>query len=82
MHQVQLSDRAYQAYKELALKVGLTVEEYLDKSAPVDDFVLTPEMRKGIELGLRQAEAGEGMTWDEVEKALEEHKAQWLRKQG
>jgi hypothetical protein len=59
-HSIKLSDEAYRAYERRARRVGLTVDEYLDRSAPSDDgFVLTPEMRAGIERGLAQADAGQ-----------------------
>ena len=57
---IKLSDEAYRAYERRARRVGLSVDEYLDRSAPSDDgFVLTPEMRSGIERGLAQADAGQ-----------------------
>jgi|GEM_PF-2693904 len=59
-HSIHLSDEAFRAYERRARHLGLTVEEYLDRSAPnEDEFVLSPEMRAGIERGLAQADAGQ-----------------------
>lgn len=77
MHQIQLSDEAFLAYQRRAKSVGLTVEEYLDRSAPADEFALTPEMREGIERGLAQADVGQTVGLMQVRETLAEYKAKW-----
>jgi predicted transcriptional regulator len=80
-HSIKLSDEAYKAYERRASRVGLTVDEYLDRSAPSDDgFVLTPEMRAGIERGLAQADAGQLMGLNEVRESLAQYGAKWREK--
>ena len=82
MHQVNLSDKAYEAYAVLAERMGLTVEEYLDQSAPEDDgFQMTPEIRKAIEIGLEQADRGEVYSLSQVRESLEKYKAEWKKDQ-
>lgn len=77
MHNVPLSDSAYEAYRRRAEQVGLTVEQYLDQSAPAEDFTLTPEMRAGIERGLAQADRGELVGIVQVRESLASYKTTW-----
>jgi hypothetical protein len=81
-HQFHLSDTAFQAYERRAKRVGLTVAEYLDKSAPAesDGFTLTPEMRACIELGLAQADSGRLVGFEQVHESLAQYKAAWREK--
>lgn len=82
-HSIKLSDEAYRAYERRARKVGLTVDEYLDRSAPSDDgFVLSPEMRAGIERGLAQADDGRLIGLREVRESLAQYGAEWRAKKG
>lgn len=82
-HSVNLSEQAFLAYERRARKVGLTVEEYLDRSAPSPDgFALTPEMRAGIERGLAQADAGQVVGFDQVRESLDQYRAAWRVKNG
>ena len=77
-HSIHLSDEAFRAYERRARRVGLTVAEYLDRSAPSDDqFSLTPEMRAGIERGLAQADAGKLVGLDQVRESLTQYRAGW-----
>jgi len=77
-HSIKLSDEAYRAYERRARRVGLTVDEYLDRCAPSDDgFVLTPEMRASIERGLSQADSGQCLGLDQVRESLALYGAEW-----
>ncbi len=79
-HSIKLSEQAFLAYERRARAVGLTVEQYLDRSAPSEEFTLTPEMRAGIERGLAQADAGEVVAFDQVRESLAQYRAEWLAK--
>jgi predicted transcriptional regulator len=58
------------------------VDEYLDRCAPSDDgFVLTPEMRAGIERGLAQADAGQLLELGQVRESLAQYGAEWRAKE-
>jgi hypothetical protein len=81
MHNIQLSDPAFLAFQRRAESVGLSVAEYLNQigaavSEP-DQFILTPEIRAGIEMGLAQAERGELISQDALTANLEREKAEW-----
>ncbi len=77
-HLISLSDDAFRAYERRARHAGLTLEQYLDQSAPYDDgFVLTPEMRLGIERGLAQADAGELLEMSVVRESLADYRSEW-----
>ncbi len=79
-HSIRLSEEAFRAYERKAREVGLTVDQYLDQSAPSDDdFVLTPEMRAGIERGLAQADAGQLIGMDQVRESVSQYRAEWLQ---
>ena len=77
-HSIHLSEEAFRAYERRARRVGLTVAETLDRSAPSDDrFSLTPEMRSGIELGLAQADSGQLVGLAQVRESLAQYRAGW-----
>ncbi len=79
-HSIKLSDQAYKGYEVLASRLGLTVAEYLNQSAPDDAaFILSPEMRAGIERGLAQAEAGQIVSHEQVRESLAMYRAEWIR---
>ncbi len=81
-HSIHLSDEAFRAYERRARHLGLTVEEYLDRSAPnEDEFVLSPEMRAGIERGLAQADAGQYVGMGQVRESLAQYKAECRERQ-
>ena len=79
MHQVALTDEAYSAFQEYADRLGISVAEYLNKTAaaPIeaDGFSLTPEVRAGIEKGLADADAGRMVGLDAVRESIAEYKA-------
>lgn len=77
-HSIRLTDEAYRAYERRAKRAGLTVDEYLNRSAPADDgFALTPEMRESIEAGLSQADSGQVVGFDQVRESLAQYRAAW-----
>ena len=78
MHYIHLSEAAFRAYEKRAREIGLTVEEYLDRSAPSDDgFALTPEMRSAIERGLAQADSGQLVALQQVRETIAQYRAEW-----
>jgi hypothetical protein len=88
MHQIQLSDEAYESLHRAAALRGLaTVEEYIaevalrESKSDDDDLVLSPEQL--IELDRISASIAAGArtyTSEEVRDSLAEHKAAWLKK--
>ena len=80
MHSVRISDKAYRAYGRAAKRLGLTIEEFIDRSSPSDDgFVLTPEMRDAIERSLAQIGRGEGRSINVVREDLAQYQAEWRK---
>jgi hypothetical protein len=79
-HSVRLSEKAFRAYDRLARRAGMSVEQYLDRFAPgADGFVLTPEMREGIERGLAQLDLGEAVSIAQVRESLAKYQAEWRK---
>jgi len=78
-HKIELGDQAFQAYERRARRLGMSVDEYLEQSAPAPDdgFHLTPEMRAGIERGLADVEAGRTHGLSEVRETLAKYRAAW-----
>jgi len=77
-HSINLSEEAFRVYERRARRVGLTVDEYLDRSAPSDEgFVLSPEMRLGIERWLAQADSGQVVGISHVRESLAKYRAEW-----
>jgi hypothetical protein len=78
-HVINLDEQAFRAYQRRAQMLGLSVEEYLNRSAPIDDdFLLTPEMRASIERALAQADAGHLVSLDLVREGLALYRKQCL----
>ncbi len=80
-HSIKLEDEAFRAYAIRALQLGMTVDEYLNRSAPTQEgFVLTPEMRAAIERGLGQADAGQVVGMEQVRESLSQYRSTWRKK--
>lgn len=80
-HSVQLTEFAYQTYARKAKDLGMSLEEYLDRSARVvpapDGFVLTPEVESAIRQALADVAAGRTSTLSEVRERLALYSAKW-----
>lgn len=80
-HRIRISDEAFRAYEKRAKQIGLTVDEYLDRSAPSgSEFTLTPEMRAGIERGLELADSGKLIGISQVRESLAKYGEEWRAK--
>jgi|CXWL01.1.fsa_nt_gi hypothetical protein len=81
-HSVKLSDSAFKAYNRRARAIGLTVDEYLNQSAPQkDEYFLSPETKAAIEQSLAQADRGELHCFDAVRESLKAYRSEWQNSQ-
>jgi len=85
MQVVQISESAFEGFQRRAVAVGMTVDQYLDEigsavAAP-NGFVMTPEIRLGIERGLERADSGQTVTLEASRSRLDDHKAKWRKNQ-
>jgi hypothetical protein len=80
MREVALTDSAFEAFHRRAQSLGLSVDEYLNRSAAEiedDGFSLTPEVREAIERGLKDASQGRTASLGYVRERLAQYKARW-----
>lgn len=80
-HSVRLSDFAYKTYLLRAEALGLTLEQYLDRSARVrpepDGFVFTPEVEAAIRRGMADVAAGRTTPLSEVREHFASYRTKW-----
>lgn len=84
---IDIPDAAFESVKERARAEGFGSAEIFISDLVVDavrddpdnyDHLFTPEVIAAIERGMRDADEGNLMTWDEVNAFLACKKAEWL----
>ena len=84
MRQIEISEGAYRVAERAAASFGLSLPEYVEEllAADIDDFVLTPEQLKKIEISRQQFRDGLGIPVDELRRRLSERRANHLEANG
>lgn len=81
MHQIHLTDQAYENLAKRAAAYGFaSVEAYLNEEGRNATILLDAETVEKLRLSVADARAGRIVTFENYQAEMRGHRAKWLRK--